>query len=187
MTLSRIVLMSSAYNNKYLFLSSEKTGYQGKYLIDDKPEILNGMTVSEAILSPTRQWAIVIKRIIEKLKARNKLSLLHGISMNTGGGATKIGHVGKGILFKKKMPTPPEIFQLIKKESNIGWEEMFEDFNCGIGIDVVGEDNPEFRKILEEVSEEVHIKMFDLGICEQFKKGKNKIELDTPYGLFNNY
>ena len=148
---------------------------------------IEGMTVSEAILSPTRQWAIVIKRIIEKLKEKDKLSLLHGISMNTGGGATKIGHVGSGILYKKIMPTVPPVFQLIKDESGETWRNMFETFNCGVGIDVVGADKPEFRKILEEVAEETHIKMFDLGVCEQFAGEKNKVELETPYGNFNDH
>ena len=186
-TLARIDLMHRKYAEKYPFLNNKECAYRGKYKINDKPKILNGMTVSEAILSPTRQWAIVIKRIVEKLKEKNKLSLLHGISMNTGGGATKIGHVGSGILYKKIMPKVPPIFKLIKEESGDSWRNMFETFNCGVGIDVVGGNNPEFRKILKEVSEEVHVKMFDLGICEQFKGEKNKVEIETPYGFFNDY
>ncbi|MCK5320029.1 hypothetical protein KAJ61_01425 [Candidatus Parcubacteria bacterium] len=186
-TLARIDLMHKKYAEKYPFLNNKECAYRGKYKINDKPKMLNGMTVSEAILSPTRQWAIVIKRIIKKLKEKNKLSLLHGISMNTGGGATKIGHVGSGILYRKTMPKVPLIFKLIKEESEDSWRNMFETFNCGVGIDVVGENNPEFSKILKEVSEEIHVEMFDLGVCEQFKRKKNKIELETPYGFFNNY
>jgi len=186
-TMARIDLMNKKYAEKYPFLNNKACAYRGKYQINERPEILNTMTVSEAILSPTRQWAIVIKRIIKKLKEKNKLSLLHGISMNTGGGATKIGHIGSGILYRKTMPVVPPIFKLIKDESGESWRNMFETFNCGVGIDIVGGDNKEFRKILEEISKEVHVKMFDLGICDQYEGEKNKVELETPYGFFNNY
>ncbi len=186
-SLSRIDLMNSKYSEKYPFLSGGNHGYRGKYLVDDKPATLGGMTVSEAILSPTRQWAIVIKRIVKKLKEENMLEMLHGISMNTGGGATKIGHIGQDILYKKKMLSPPGIFQLIQNESGTTWEEMFEDFNCGVGIDVVGEDNIEFEKILQEISTETGVELFDLGICESNENKGNKVVLDTPYGIFNSY
>jgi len=185
-TLSRIDLMNKRYSRKYPCLSASNK-YRGSFDVEDKPESLNGMTVSEAILSPTRQWAIVIKKIVDKLKERDIFSMLHGISMNTGGGATKIGHVGSGILFKKKMPMPPPIFQLIQKESGESWENMFEDFNSGVGIDVVGEDSPEFDKVLREVSEETEIEMYNLGVCEKNKDDKNKVELNTAYGVFNGY
>ena len=64
---------------------------------------------------------------------------------------------------------------------------MFETFNCGVGIDVVGADDPEFEKVLQKVSEETNITMFDLGVCKEYKEGKNKIELETKYGSFTDY
>ncbi len=186
-TMARIDLMNKEYGEKYKFLNNEDCAYRGNYKINDKPEVLNGMSVGKAILSSTRQWAIVIKRIIEKLKEKDKLSCLHGISMNTGGGATKIGHVGSGILYKKIMPDVSPIFKLIKEESGEIWRNMFETFNCGVGIDVVGEDDLEFKKILEEVSTETNIKMFNLGVCEKYEGDGNKIELETPFGFFSDY
>ncbi len=186
-TLARIELMDKSYSQKYPFLSSDDNPYRGKYRVDDRPEILGGMTVSEAILSPTRQWAIVIKMIIDELKKRGQLNLLHGISMNTGGGATKIGHVGKGILYRKKMPAVPPIFQLIQEESGEVWRNMFETFNCGVGIDVVGEDSSEFAEVMEIVSEQIGIRKYDLGICEKNNDVSNRIVLETSYGVFNDF
>lgn len=186
-TLARTDLMDASYGKLYPFLIRSNGSYRGKFKINDKPDILDGMTVSEATLSPTRQWAIIIRMIIEKLKEKGILHMLHGISMNTGGGATKIGHVGQGILYKKNMPVPPPIFHLIHSESGELWENMFEDFNCGVGIDVVGEDNEEFKQILEEAATETKIKLFELGKCEQYEGKGNKVILDTPYGYFDNY
>ncbi len=187
-TLARIALMDKSYSEKYPFLSNEKSSYQGKYKVNNQPEILKGMTVSEAILSPTRQWALVIKLMIEELKKRDSLHLLHGISMNTGGGATKIGHVGSGIIYKKRIPKVPPIFELIQKETSETWRNMLETFNCGVGIDVVGEDSPEFAEVMQIISEQTHIKLYELGVCEKNSSdNKNKIILETPYGRFEDY
>ena len=187
LTLARTDLMDAGYGKSYPFLIRNNGSYRGKFKVNDKPDILDGMTVSGAILSPTRQWAIVIRMVIQKLKEKSILSMLHGISMNTGGGATKIGHVGNSILYKKKMPVPPAIFQLIQKKSGETWQNMFEDFNCGIGIDVVGEDNKEFKQVLQDVSAQTKVKLFELGECGKNSGKGNKVVLNTPFGYFDNY
>ncbi|MFA5197664.1 MAG: hypothetical protein WC437_04580 [Patescibacteria group bacterium] len=188
LTLARTCLMDGEYSKKYPFLVRAGGAFTGRFDIDSSPAELNGMTVSEAILSPTRQWAIVIKLIIEKLKKMNALGLLHGISMNTGGGATKIQHVGQGIVYKKNMPEPPPIFQLIKEEAGERWRNMFQTFNCGIGIDVVGShEGGILRECLQSVSKETGVELFGLGVCENSEDGANKIILETPYGTFDDY
>lgn len=188
LTLARTYLMHSGYGKKYPFLIRVGKEYQGRFMIDDRPEILGGMTVSEAILSPTRQWAIVIKIIIDELKKKNALGLLHGISMNTGGGCAKIRHVGKSIVYCKKMPEPPPIFQLIQAETEETWRNMFETFNCGIGIDVVGSlEGGIMEATLRTTSQKTGIKMFALGECGDSGDESNKIALETPYGTFSDY
>ena len=64
---------------------------------------------------------------------------------------------------------------------------MFETFNCGVGIDVVGEDDKDFTEVLKEVSQKTNIKMFDLGVCEKYDGEGNKVELKTKYGNFSDY
>ena len=113
LTLARTHTMLENYGKKYPFLIRRDGKYQGRFAVTDKPKMLGGMTVSQALLSPTRQWAILIRLLIEKLKQEKIFHLLHGISLNTGGGATKITHVGQGILYFKTMPYPPPIFYLI--------------------------------------------------------------------------
>jgi phosphoribosylaminoimidazole (AIR) synthetase len=144
------------------------------------------MTVSEALLSPTRQWAIVIKKIMEELKKQNALEMLHGISMNTGGGATKIKNIGGGgFLYIKNMPYPPALFQLIKNESFETWENMYQSFNCGIGIDVVGENNPVFDKALQKVSDDCTISVYKTGSAHRIPdNGKNEVVVKTVFGDF---
>jgi phosphoribosylformylglycinamidine cyclo-ligase len=183
-TLGRTSLMAPEYNDLYPFLHGTNP-FTGRFAVDAQPDILAGMTVADALLSPTRQWSIVIKMLIDALEERNALDLLHGISMNTGGGATKIGHVGKGILYKKQMPEPPAVFQLIHQESGEKWEDMFEGFNCGIGIDVVGDDHPLFHEAIVEASEKSAVASQLIGVCHSFSGNGNKVELKTPYGNFD--
>ncbi len=185
LTLAGNVLLHSEYAFQYPYLCHPKKMYQGRYKVVDTAEELDGLTVGKAILSPTRQWPIVFKLIIDKLKASNSLHFLHGMTMNTGGGGTKLLRLGEHIHYCKRMPTPPGIFQLIRKEGKVQWREMFEDFNCGIGVDVIG--SPEggiLEKALEEVSADTNIKCYCLGKCTKSNKKKNTLSLETPYGDF---
>lgn len=186
LTLARIFLMKEDYGIQYPFLVRRGGKYQGKFTVTDKPDMLGGMTVSQALLSPTRQWAILIRLLIEKLKQEKIFHQLHGISLNTGGGATKIARLGQGILYLKYMPGPPPIFHLIQAESGESWREMYKNCNCGVGIDVIGESTPEFKEALSYVSQITGIMRFSLGRClENFAGEKNRVDLRTKFGEFN--
>lgn len=186
LTLARSCLMSKSYNAKYPHLSGDGNYYNGRFNFDDFSEIsLGGLYVGEALLSPTRQWAIVIKTLISMLKEKNALHMLHGISMNTGGGATKISHVGSGgLIYVKNMPTPPPFFQLIQSESEETWENMYRSFNCGIGIDVVGENNEIFHEAIIATSEMCNVGQYHLGGVVKGEGESNQVWLSTPFGDF---
>lgn len=192
LTLARGCLMDKSYNEKYPHLKRDGKFYSGVYFYNDCPQILgNGylkesyMSVGDALLSPTRQWAIVIKKLISILKEKNALHMLHGISMNTGGGATKISHVGRGgLIYVKNMPPSPPFFILIQNESGETWENMYRDFNCGIGIDVVGENNDIFREAIIENSKICNVGQYHLGGVIKGEGETNQVWLSTPYGDF---
>lgn len=173
-----------SFNSKYPNLNRDNNFYRG--VLEYNKLMSNGVPLSLALLSPTRQWALVIKKIVDKLIEKNCFDLLHGIVFNTGGGATKIKHLGKGgIMYVKKMPKPPEFFQLMKEESGESWAGLFQTGNCGVGIDVVGQEENAFIETLQEVSAECEIKLFDLGHCEKGEDiKKNKVKLNSQYGIF---
>lgn len=158
--------------------------FQGRYTANSWSGVA-GMTIAEALLSPTRQWAIFIKMLVDELKSRGLFHLLHGITMNTGGGATKVLHLGMGILYRKNMPSPSDMFQLIQKESGENWRNMLQTFNCGIGIDVIGHEN--LDPVLNLVAEQAGIQLHDLGTCERWGGDGNHVVLQTPYGTFDDY
>lgn len=190
LTLARISTMWKGYTCKYPYLIRKGGAYNGYYKVGDRAD-LGGMdgsiVVSQALISPTRQWAILIRLLLEELKNRGIYHMLHGISLNTGGGATKIGHVGSGILYRKRMPYPPPIFQLIQRETRELWRNMYQTFNCGIGIDIVGENDPAFETALCRVSQETGVRLHKIGSCKQHKGQGNRVVLKTPFGLFDDY
>lgn len=84
--------------------------------------------IGRLILSPTRTFLPVLKRLFSTLpRAR-----FHGIIHCTGGGQTKVSHFvqGKRIVKDNLFKTPP-LFELIQSESGADWKEMYQVFNMG--------------------------------------------------------
>lgn len=186
LTLARSCLMWKGYNKLYPFLKRPEKYYTGKFGCGEMAELLSCVSVSDVLLSPTRQWPIIIKMIMDKLIAADSLELLHGISINTGGGATKIRNLGHGLMYIKNMPEPAPVFQLIQQQSKEKWQHMLKTFNCGVGIDIIGEDGSYLGVVLKEVAQECGINLYELGECQKNPASdkENAVLLKTQYGEF---
>lgn len=169
-TMARYVLLSNEYSKKYPE-TSYLGEYRGRFKLNDYLDCL-GMSVGEALLSPTRIYFPIIMEILKKLKVK---ALIH----NTGGGLTKCLRIGKGIKYvKNNLPEPDPIFLLIQKEGNVDWEEMYRVFNMGIGMEIIIDKNS-----LEEVIEickRFKIQAQEIGYCESFKNG-NALIIETKH------
>lgn len=179
-TLSRSIMDNVLFNT--IPALGDGVFYKGKYFPNDCPDILGGMSVGEAILSPTRQWPIVIREIIMELKEHDLFHMLHGITINTGGGATKIANIGHGVTYIKNMPEPSPLFSFIQEETGQPWKHMFTTFNCKIGVDIVGEDNVIFKGAVELAVKRCGLEMSELGFVNFSPDGENHVVLNTPYG-----
>lgn len=84
--------------------------------------------VGKLILSPTRTYAPVVKRIFEKLGRPSIDGMVHC----SGGAQTKILHFIDNLhIIKDNMFDVPPLFKLIQKESQTDWREMYQVFNMG--------------------------------------------------------
>ena len=100
--------------------------YSGKYRLTDPIDGLN-TDAGKLVLSPTRTYAPVIKKIIESMHSE-----IHGMIHCSGGGQTKIMHfIDKMHIVKDNLFPLPTLFRLIHEQSGTAWEEMYKVFNMG--------------------------------------------------------
>lgn len=90
------------------------------------------LNVGQALLSPTRTFAPLIKTLQKEMP--NKIK---GIINNTGGALTKALHYIEPMQIIKDniLPVPP-LFNLIQSESKTDWKEMYKVLNCGTRMEV---------------------------------------------------
>lgn len=135
LTLARHVLLHKEYARKYPETYSptvaEDKVYVGKFALGDR---LPGssLTVGEALLSPTRTYAPIVRELLGSLR-----SSISGLIHCTGGGQVKCRHFGQGLHYvKRDLFEPPALFQAIQDASGMAWREMYEVFNMGHRMEV---------------------------------------------------
>ena len=101
--------------------------YSGSMKITQPIENID-IDAGKLVLSPTRTYAPIIKRVLEKINNDK----IHGIVHCSGGAQTKILHFIENLHIIKDdlFPVPP-LFNLIQKESNTPTRDMFKVFNMG--------------------------------------------------------
>jgi phosphoribosylformylglycinamidine cyclo-ligase len=86
------------------------------------------VTAGKLVLSPTRTYAPVIKKVLEQFRSR-----IHGLVHCSGGAQTKVLHfINDNIhVIKDNLFPVPVLFQLIQEQSGTDWKEMYKVFNMG--------------------------------------------------------
>ena len=90
------------------------------------------LTAGKLVLSPTRTYAPVIRRLLQKMRGE-----IHGMVHCTGGAQTKVMHFveNKHVIKDNMFPLPP-LFKLIQEQSGTDWAEMYKVFNMGHRMEV---------------------------------------------------
>ncbi|ACU63926.1 AIR synthase related protein [Chitinophaga pinensis] len=103
--------------------------FSGKKALTDKIDVpgFGQIDAGRLVLSPTRTYAPVIKKILEAYRSR-----IHGMVHCSGGAQTKVLHFidNLHVIKDNLFPIPP-LFQLIQEQSGTGWKEMYQVFNMG--------------------------------------------------------
>lgn len=133
--------------------------YSGsKKLTEVEPE--TGVTYGKLVLSPTRTYAPIIKKIFEKHRAD-----IHGMVHCSGGAQTKVLHFVENLRVIKDnlFPVPP-LFRTIKEESGAEWKEMYKVFNMGHRMELYVP--AEIAQSIMEISESFGVEARLLGRVE---------------------
>ena len=130
LTSARHELLSSHYRETYPETFDSRTDPQYLYcgphrMTDPLPD--SSLSVGEALLSPTRTYLPVVKKVMEELKSQ-VLGLVHC----SGGGQTKCMRFGTQVHhIKDNLFAPPPLFKEIQKVSETSDEEMHQVYNMG--------------------------------------------------------
>ncbi len=153
----------------------EELIYSGKTKLTDKVEGAD-IDAGKLVLSPTRTYAPIIKKILEKHRKN-----IHGMVHCSGGAQTKILHFVEELhIIKDNMFDVPPLFKLIQEQSGTDWREMYQVFNCGHRMELY---------VPEEIAEEI------IGISQSFNvdaqiigrveaSDKKKLTITSEYGEF---
>ena len=150
--------------------------YSGRYRLEDPVE---GAPVpaGKLVLSPTRTYAPVIKRIVAEM-GKN----IHGIIHCSGGAQTKILHFIDGLhVVKDNMFDLPPLFRIIQEESGTDWKEMYKVFNMGHRMEIYLPE--EVAGTCMKLSESFGIEARIIGHVEAGRAQK-RLTIVSPYGRF---
>jgi len=85
------------------------------------------LDAGKLVLSPTRTYAPVIKKVLEQLPGK-----IDGMVHCSGGAQTKVLHFIEGLhVIKDNLFDTPPLFEMIQQESGTDWQEMYKVFNMG--------------------------------------------------------
>ena len=134
------------------------------------------VNAGKLVLSPTRTYAPVIKKILDTMRAD-----IHGMVHCSGGAQTKIMHfvTDKHVIKDNLFPVPP-LFDLIQRESNTDWKEMYKVFNMGHRMEIYLPAEHAAKVI--EISESMGIPARIVGRVED--AAENKLTIISEKGTF---
>lgn len=142
-------------------------------VVDNSP-----LDAGKLVLSPTRTYAPVIKKILSVF-SKDKI---HGMVHCSGGAQTKVLHfIDELHVIKDNLFPIPPLFKLIQEQSQTDWKEMYQVFNCGHRMELY---------VPQEIAQELIAISNSFGIEAQIigrveASDVKKLTIKSEYGVFN--
>ena len=123
--------LAAKYPESYDNAVPDELVYSGQLKLTDQIAEL-GIDAGKLVLSPTRTYAPVIKRLLDEMRPR-----VHGMVHCSGGAQTKVMHFVENMRVVKNnlFPIPP-LFRIIQEQSGTDWHEMYKVFNMGHRMEI---------------------------------------------------
>ncbi len=146
----------------------------GLKLTDEVSE--TGLTAGKLVLSPTRTYAPVIKKLLDLMRPR-----IHGMVHCSGGAQTKVMHFveNKHVVKDNLFPVPP-LFRIIQEQSGTDWKEMYKVFNMGHRMEVYVA--PEDAQAVIDVAKSFNIDARIVGRVDDAPA--NRLTIKSEHGVF---
>lgn len=149
--------------------------YCGSMRLTD-PTAVPGLDAGKLVLSPTRTYAPVIKKILGVMRPA-----VHGMVHCSGGGQTKIMHfIDRMHVVKDNLFPAPPLFEMIQKSSGTPWEEMYRVFNMGHRMELYV-DKADAQAVID-IAAEFGLEARIIGRCEPATSGQ--LTIRSEFGEF---
>ncbi|MDR9456795.1 MAG: AIR synthase-related protein [Salegentibacter sp.] len=150
--------------------------YSGSKKLTDRVEDAP-LDAGKLVLSPTRTYAPVIKKILSKFSNKE----IHGMVHCSGGAQTKILHFVENLhIIKDKLFEVPPLFKLIQQESKTDWKEMYQVFNMGHRMELYVDE--EIASEIIEISKSFNVDAQIVGRVEASEE--KKLSIKSEFGKF---
>ncbi len=151
--------------------------YSGSKKLDDAVEN-SPLNAGKLVLSPTRTYAPIIKKILSRFSNTE----IHGMVHCSGGAQTKILHFVENLhIIKDNLFEIPPLFKLIQAESGTDWKEMFQVFNMGHRMELYVSE--EIADTIIEISKTFDVDAQVIGRVEASEK--KRLTIQSTMGTFD--
>lgn len=167
--------LAEKYPESYDHAVPDELVYSGTKRLTDAIEEL-GINAGELVLSPTRTYAPVIRKVLDELRHE-----IHGMVHCTGGAQTKVLHFisDNCRVVKDNLFAVPPLFRLIQKESGTDWREMYKVFNMGHRMELYV--HPDIAPRIIDISRSFNIDAQVIGYVEE---GPLSLIIHSDLGTF---
>jgi phosphoribosylformylglycinamidine cyclo-ligase len=157
-------------------LVPEALVYSGNVKLTDAVEN-SPIDAGKLVLSPTRTYAPIIKKILSKFNKET----VHGMVHCSGGAQTKILHfIDELHIIKDNLFPIPPLFKLIQEQSNTDWKEMYQVFNCGHRMELYV--SPDIADDIIAISKSFKVDAQIIGRVEASET--KKLSIKSEFGVF---
>ncbi|MFC5044433.1 AIR synthase related protein [Aquimarina hainanensis] len=169
-------VLAEKYPESYDAAVPDELVYSGKTQLTDTVEGAP-LDAGKLVLSPTRTYAPIIKKIV----ATYKKDTIHGMVHCSGGAQTKVLHFVEDVhVIKDNLFEVPPLFKLIQENSGTDWKEMYQVFNMGHRMELYVA--PEIAEEIIAISKSFDVDAQIIGRVEA--ADTKKLTIKSPFGTF---
>jgi len=170
--------LGEKYPESYDQNMPKEVAYVGKHKLTDKIAFDGINTdIGNLILSPTRTYLPVLKKILETHRHK-----INGLIHCTGGGQVKVEKfIQNRRIIKNNLLETPYLFKLIQEAANADWKEMYQVYNMGHRLEFYLP--KEEANAIIEIANSFGIEAQIVGYVEESEG--NEVIIDGTHGTFS--
>ena len=152
--------------------------FSGGLNLTDEIEIENygKITAGKLVLSPTRTYTPIIKKILEQFPTQ-----IDGMVHCSGGGQTKVLHFVNNVhIIKNNLFPIPPLFKLIQEQSGTAFQEMYQVFNMGHRMEIYVDES--IAQSIIDISKSFNVAAQIIGRVET--ADAKQLTIESEFGTF---